>query len=144
MEAIDQAVTCALCSLADDATVVRIMMTDNIWDEICSRIREKVNRVSYDTWFTPTTFVAVDERSVTVAVPNPLFRDWIIKHYSSLIAEALEEVQRPNARISFVVAGSRDADARSHSIDERFDRVDHEVAAVRRDVGLILEKLNAR
>jgi chromosomal replication initiation ATPase DnaA len=118
-------------------------MPDNIWDEICSRIREKVNRVSYETWFAPTTFVAADERSVTVAVPNSLFRDWIIKHYSSLITEALEQVHHPNARIRFVVAESGDGDARSHSIDERFDRVDQEVAAIRRDVDLILEKLTA-
>jgi hypothetical protein len=39
-----QAATCALCSLTDDATVVRNMMRDNIWDEICSRIWEKVNQ----------------------------------------------------------------------------------------------------
>ena len=133
-----------MCFLTDDATVVRFRMPDNIWDEICSRIRGKVNRLSYETWFTATTFVADDDRSVTVSVPNPLFRDWIIKHYSSLIAEALEEAHRSDARISFVVAGSRDADAGCHSIDERFDRVDQEVAAIRRDVGLILAKLSER
>jgi chromosomal replication initiation ATPase DnaA len=124
------------------------MMPANIWDEIRSRIQGKVNRVSYDTWFIPTTFVADHDLTVTVRVPNPLFRDWIIKHYSSLIAEALEEVHRSDARVSFIVAGSPDAeteervmaspDAGFHSIDKRFDRVDHELGAIRRDVGLIL------
>ena len=72
----------------------------------------KVNRLSYETWFIPTTFVADDGGSVTVRVPNLLFRDWIAKHYSSVIAAALEEVHRSDARVSFIVAGSRDAETR--------------------------------
>jgi hypothetical protein len=73
--------------------------------------------------------------------PEPSLPRLDIKHYSSLITEALEEVHHPNPRIRFVVADSRDTDAGCHSIDERFDRVDQQVAAIRRDVGLILEKL---
>lgn len=118
------------------------MMPANIWDDIRSRIQGQVNRVSYDTWFLPTAFVADDDRSVTVRVPNPLFRDWIAKHYSSLIAQALDDVRRSDARISFTVAESRDAETGFHSIDDRFDRVDDELGAIRRDVGLILAKLS--
>lgn len=116
-------------------------MAANIWDEVRSRIQGKVNRLSYDTWFTPTTFVADDGRSITVRVPNPLFRDWIAKHYSGMIVEALDELRRSDAQISFVVAGSRDAGV--PSIDERFDRVDGELGEIRRDVGLILAKLSS-
>lgn len=135
--------TDSLCFLDDDATVVGFMMPANIWDEICLRIQGKVNRVSYDTWFLPTAFVADDDRSVTVRVPNALFRDWIVKHYSSLIAQALDDVRRPEARISFTVAGSRDAETGFHSIDERFDRVDRELGAIRRDVSLLLARLSS-
>ena len=117
-------------------------MPANIWDEVRSRIQEKVNRLSYDTWFTPTTFVADDGRSITVRVPSLLFRDWILKHYSGVMVAALEEVHRSDALISFVVAESRDA-RHFHSIDERFDRVEGELGAIRRDVGLILAKLSS-
>lgn len=119
------------------------MTPTNIWDEIRLRIQGKVNRVSYDTWFLPTAFVADDDRSVTVRVPNPLFRDWIAKHYSGVIGEALEEIRRRDTLISFIVAGSPDAETGCHSIDERFDRVDHELGAIRSDVGLILAKLSS-
>jgi hypothetical protein len=70
-----------------------------------------------------------------------------------VIAEALGEVHRSDARISFIVAGSRDAETKSlasagpdagvDSVDERFDRVDYELGAIRRDVGLILAKLSS-
>ena len=79
------------------------MMPANVWDEIRSKIQRRVNRLSYAMWFIPTTFVADHDRTVTVRVPNALFRDWITKHNSSLIAEALEEVGRSDATISFIV-----------------------------------------
>ena len=38
--------------------------------------------------------------TITVRVPDPLFKDWLTKHYSGVIAEALSEVRparRPTA-----------------------------------------------
>jgi chromosomal replication initiator protein len=65
------------------------MIASNIWEEILSRVQAKVNRHSFYTWFKPTAFVADDGSTVTVRVPNALFKDWITKHYSGVIAEAL-------------------------------------------------------
>jgi chromosomal replication initiator protein len=74
----------------------------NIWDQVLGRIETKVNRHSFYTWFKPTAFVADDGASVTVRVPNPLFKDWLTKHYSVVIAEALREVSRPDVSLVFV------------------------------------------
>jgi len=65
------------------------MIGSNIWDEILSHVQAKVNRHSFYTWFKPTAYVTDDGRTVTVRVPNALFKDWITKHYSGVIAEAL-------------------------------------------------------
>src|SRR3954466_1903017 len=54
----------------------RILAEMNLWDEILARIETKVNRHSFYTWFRPTTFVSEDRSSVTVRVPNALFKDW--------------------------------------------------------------------
>jgi chromosomal replication initiator protein len=82
------------------------MIASNIWDEILSRVQAKVNRHSFYTWFKPTSFVADDGRSVTVRVPNALFKDWITKHYSGVIAEALDEIERSSALVQFVATGT--------------------------------------
>src|ERR1041384_4546244 len=74
----------------------------NLWEEILSRIETKVNRHSFYTWFRPTTFVADDRTSVTVRVPNGLFRDWLAKQYTGVINEAMSEVQRPNLTVRFL------------------------------------------
>jgi len=77
-------------------------MTSTRWNDILGRIETKVNRYSFYTWFKPTVCVADDGRTLTVKVPNPLFRDWLTKHYSAVLDEALSEVGRPEAEISFV------------------------------------------
>ena len=52
-----------------------------------------MNRHSFYTWFKPTSFLAEDTAVLTVRVPNPLFKDWLTKHYSGVIAEAMAEVE---------------------------------------------------
>src|SRR5437868_12854438 len=78
------------------------MTASNIWDQVLARIETKVNRHSFYTWFKPTAFVADRDGGIRVRVPNALFRDWLTKHYSAVIEEALTEVQRPGAPIAFV------------------------------------------
>ena len=85
------------------------MSATNIWEEILSHVQAKVNRHSFYTWFKPTAYVADDGRAVTVRVPNALFKDWITKHYSVVIAEALEEVQRSGLMVNFVASGTPEA-----------------------------------
>ena len=90
----------------------------NLWDEILARIETKVNRHSFYTWFRPTTFVADDRTSVTVRVPNPLFKDWLTKHYAGVITEATSEIKRPNLLVNFVSDAQADAVMIPLSADE--------------------------
>ena len=86
------------------------MIASNIWDEILSRVQAKVNRHSFYTWFKPTAFIGDDGHMVTVRVPNGLFKDWIAKHYSGVITEALNEVKRSDALVNFVASGLVETD----------------------------------
>jgi chromosomal replication initiator protein len=74
----------------------------NIWDRVLSRIEAKVNRHSFYTWFKPTSFVADEGVAIRVRVPNSLFRDWLTKHYATVLSEALGEVERRESQVVFV------------------------------------------
>src|SRR6185503_3404855 len=80
-------------------------MEASIWDLILSRIETKVNRHSFYTWFKPTTLVLDAGGSISVRVPNQLFKDWLGKHYSLVLSEALTEVQRPDTALVFLPEG---------------------------------------
>jgi chromosomal replication initiator protein len=81
-------------------------MDSSIWEQILARVETKVNRHSYYTWFRPTSLIADSGAGLTVRVPTPLFTDWLTKHYSGVLAEALEEVKRPGTSVAFVADGS--------------------------------------
>ena len=81
-------------------------MDSSIWDQVLNRIETKVNRHSFYTWFKPTSFVTEGGGSITVRVPNQLFKDWLTKHYSMVLSEALAEVRRPGTSVVFVAEGT--------------------------------------
>jgi chromosomal replication initiator protein len=83
----------------------------NVWDQILSRIETKVNRHSFYTWFKPTSFVAEDSRRVTVRVPNAIFKEWLIKHYSAVISEAMTELQKGGLTVQFLADAPLEAAA---------------------------------
>ncbi len=78
------------------------MTGSNIWDQLLARIETKVNRHSFYTWFKPSAFLSDDGASILVRVPNTLFRDWLTKHYATVLEEALAEVGRQGSAISLV------------------------------------------
>jgi chromosomal replication initiator protein len=90
----------------------------NLWDEILARIETKVNRHSFYTWFKPTAFVAEDPNAVTVRVPSTLFKDWLTKHYSGVINEAMTELKKADLDVNFVAEGQADTFSIALSPDE--------------------------
>jgi chromosomal replication initiator protein len=81
----------------------------NLWEQILARVETKVNRHSFYTWFKPTSFVAEDAAAITVRVPSVLFKDWLTKHYSGVLSEAMGEVKKANLLIRFVSDGQAEA-----------------------------------
>ena len=90
-------------------------MPNNVWTELLARIETKVNRHSFNTWFSQTTFVEDTGDRMTIRVPSELCRGWLNKHYTEVITEAMAEIRRDGVSLQFV-------------IDEEL-----EAAAVRRD-----------
>ena len=80
-------------------------MNGSIWDQILTRVETKVARHVFYTWFAPTSLLSDKGDLITVGVPNRMFIDWLTKHHSTVLSEALAEVQRPDATVTFVAQG---------------------------------------
>jgi chromosomal replication initiator protein len=89
-----------------------------VWDQVLARLETKVNRHSFSTWFRRTEFVADDGQRVTIRVPDMVFRDWLLKHYSGVLADALAEVGRSDTALSFVTEA--EANTRQAAVDRDF------------------------
>jgi chromosomal replication initiator protein len=78
------------------------MLIATIWDQVLSRIEVQVGKHSFSTWFKPTSLLADGGSSLRIRVPNLLFVEWLPKHYSVVLAEALRDVGRGDVRLVFV------------------------------------------
>jgi chromosomal replication initiator protein len=78
------------------------MSGSTIWDLVLEHIEGKVGRHSFHTWFKPTSLLEDDGARISVCVPNLLFTEWLPKHYSVVVAEALREAGRPDCTVLFV------------------------------------------
>ncbi len=78
------------------------MPSATIWDQVLSRIEDQVGRHSFSTWFKPTSLLSDGGQTLSIRVPNLLFVEWLPKHYSVVLAEAMREAGRPDATLVFV------------------------------------------
>ncbi len=90
----------------------------NVWEQALSRVESKLNRHSFYTWFKPTSYIRADGGAVTVRVPNALFKEWLTKHYATVISEAMDEIGKGHLAVNFVADGFGDAAPLSLSADE--------------------------
>ena len=96
------------------------MVSATVWDQVLSRIEDQVGKHSFSTWFKPTTLLSDAGQSLSIRVPNPLFVEWLPKHYSVVLSEALRDVGRADVRLIFVPEGS-EADTTAEEVDEEVE-----------------------
>jgi chromosomal replication initiator protein len=82
------------------------MSSLTVWDQVLSRIEDQVGKHSFSTWFKPTALLRDAGESLAIRVPNPLFVEWLPKHYSVVLAEALRDVGRADVKLVFVPDGA--------------------------------------
>ena len=58
------------------------------WQKVLSKVEEKVNSQSYNTWFKPTQLLRRDGDALYVRVPNAFFRDWLNEHIDVVLDAA--------------------------------------------------------
>ena len=80
-------------------------MNGSLWNRALDRIRRKVNTHSYTAWFEPTSQESASGRKLIIAVPNPLFAEWLRNNYMPLIAGTIEEIEGQSWDISFRCPG---------------------------------------
>jgi chromosomal replication initiator protein len=79
-------------------------MSEHIWERVLARVEAKLNRHTFLTWFKPTRFIRDGGDTLIVEVPDATVRDWLLRHYGSILTEAVAEAGRPGTVVSFVPA----------------------------------------
>ncbi|EOS8271890.1 TPA: DnaA N-terminal domain-containing protein [Bacillus cereus] len=70
------------------------------WTEVKEKIRPRISKPSYETWFTNTT-VYLEDDILTIYCPNEFARDWLESHYKELVFNTLREMFNTTFEIQF-------------------------------------------
>ncbi len=90
-----------------------------LWDSVLSTLKTEISYSSFETWFQETRPVALDDRSLTIAVPDPFTKGGIERRYREMIEEiASRSCEQPVALVIEILkdeAGATLPSSRSHA-----------------------------
>ena len=77
----------------------------DLWDDILSSIKTKLQGESFETWFNPIRFEGIDNNRhvIRLRVPNPAVRDWVNVHYASLMDQSFGELNLRGYSVDWVL-----------------------------------------
>ncbi|MCI0370576.1 MAG: chromosomal replication initiator protein DnaA [candidate division NC10 bacterium] len=78
-------------------------LTQEVWQEAMSAIRERINAHAYETWFKPLTLGLIEGNRVRVSLPNSFFKEWFEEHYLDLLKGALEDLIFSKVNVEMVI-----------------------------------------
>jgi len=64
----------------------------NPWQKIKTNLKAQLDQNSYETWFSPTSYIGREDECLYVKVPNSYFKDWLSFHYTRLINGCSQEL----------------------------------------------------
>ncbi len=76
---------------------------ETLWKKCLEKIEEQILPESYTTWFSPTYPRALDDRLMTIAVPNQFYRKCLIENYRDLIESTLKSVTEKPILVDFCI-----------------------------------------
>lgn len=87
--------------------MVRTQLAET-WQGILNSLENELSRPSFDTWLKSTNLLAMDERQLTIVVPNEFAKDWLETRYYALIKSKAVEALNRDVNLKFIIAGHED------------------------------------
>jgi chromosomal replication initiator protein len=81
-------------------------MQESIWSSVKEKIRSKVGELNYLKWFAYTRLIKEEGDSVTIAVPDKFFQDWIEEYYLEMAEKELSDIRKIPSKIVLQVDAS--------------------------------------
>lgn len=79
------------------------MNLDNMWKSFLDKIKGKISNISYETWFSETKLIALEEGCAKVLVPYHIHKKNLSENYYDLIEETFLEITGTNFKFEFLL-----------------------------------------
>jgi chromosomal replication initiator protein len=78
-----------------------------VWEQVLSRVEEKVGRTTTETWLKPIRPLALRDDTLYLEVPSTFFRDWLLENLLTPLRESLTGVLGYSAHVVVNVASKQ-------------------------------------
>ena len=75
------------------------MNIDLIWQNFLERIKETISPMLYETWFSETKLVDLNNTTATVIVPMHIHKKHLSENYNDLVEEIFTDITGTNFKI---------------------------------------------
>ncbi|MEI6831233.1 MAG: chromosomal replication initiator protein DnaA [Candidatus Omnitrophota bacterium] len=78
------------------------------WEESQKELKRKLGDTIFSTWIAPLKFIPKDNNTIDLEAPDQFFKEWVEKHYFTLIREAAQSKGVDNLLVNLVVGNKLD------------------------------------
>ena len=79
------------------------MNIDNIWNKFLSIMKTKMNSLSYDTWFSSSKLVELNEEHAVIIVPTIAHKKHLSESYIDIISDIFNSITGTNFNFEFLL-----------------------------------------
>jgi chromosomal replication initiator protein len=77
---------------------------DQLWQDVLTNLQSQLSRPTYETWIKPTQAQSLNDDTLVISTPNPFARNWLQKHYVSVITEVVQAMLGHPITVQVVVS----------------------------------------
>lgn len=75
-----------------------------VWKKTGEYLKEKVGTTSFETWIFPLKPQQASNENIVLEAPDDFFKDWVDRHYKSLIEEAINQFVNEKVSVTLTAA----------------------------------------
>jgi chromosomal replication initiator protein len=79
----------------------------NVWENVLGEIENKVGTRQYNLWFKNTRLISLNNKTVSIGVPNLFIQTKIRDHFELLLKDSIRNITNIKPSINFLVENSR-------------------------------------
>lgn len=79
------------------------MDLNNIWNSFLEKIKVQISDIAFDTWFSETKLINLNNNVATVLVPYHIHKKNLSENYNDIIEEVFTEITGSNFKFNYVI-----------------------------------------
>lgn len=93
------------------------MNNKDFWSTLLQSLQPRMKRAHFVTWFQDTAVLKNEDGVVTIGVPNPFAKDWILQKYVDVVLELAKEMDDSIESVEIEVHSSLSAKDHAHKVN---------------------------